>query len=492
MMSVSLDEFLLNVRWADVLDVAAMSVVLYFGFKWLLRRSSRSAGAVLAGVALLYVVSRALKMYLTLTVFHAGFIFLLFSLVVVFQQDLRHAFERLASWRPFRTGVRTSTIEPFLAALTEATRELAERRVGALIVLPGRQPLERHLRGGILADAHLSVPLLVSIFDPGSPGHDGAVILHRERIHKLAVHLPLSSNLDQVGDCGTRHAAALGLAERSDALIVVVSEERGTVSIAEEGILEPLATAAELSPRLARFFHSNPWQPDHPLSAGSLWKRLVLGAGAVTIACLLWFSVAFRLEQIQRVLTEVPIELRNVPANWIIEELTPNSLDVTVYGPERAFENFRSEDVKISIEMRDPQDGRQFIAVTPRHVLLPDDDLHVRDLSTNGIRLEAYHVETVRLPVEVPVVGKLPRGYELGQMRVLPAHALVRLASHRKPYVKSVPTSPVRLNSMTESTTLTLPLQIPDRAQLDPGSLPTVSVTIEIRRVQEGAGQSVR
>src|SRR5690606_37914798 len=107
------------------------------------------------------------------------------------------------------------------------------------------------------------------------------------------------------------------------------------------------------------------------------------------------FSVAFRLEQIQRVLTEVPIELRNVPADWMIEELMPNSLDVTIYGPERAFEGFRPEDVKVSIDLQNPREGRQVFGLTPGNVLLPDDDLNVRDLSTNGIRLEAYRVETV-------------------------------------------------------------------------------------------------
>lgn len=481
-MNVSLDEFLLNVRWADLLDVAVVSTVVYFGLKWLLRRSTRSVGAVLVGVAVLYVLSRALKMYLTLTVLHAGFLFLLFSFVVIFQQDLRHAFERLASWRPFRKGASPATSEPFREILVEAVSELVERRMGALIVLPGRQPLERHLRGGIAVEAHMSVPLLISIFDTGSPGHDGAVVLHHERVFKLAVHLPLSSHLELVGPGGTRHAAALGLAERSDALVVVVSEERGTVSVAHEGELVPLQSVAELPRRLAEFFHSNPWERDHAQGDGAWWTRLALSFGAVAIACVMWFSVAFRLEQIQRTVAEVPIEFRNVPPNWMIEELTPKSVDVTVYGPERAFEGFNPDELKISIELRELADGRQTIALSPNSVSLPDDDLHVRDLSTNSIHLRAYHVETVRLPVEVPTVGKLPAGFVLGQIRTTPSHVLVRIASKRKPIVQTIPADPVSLNGLTATTTATRPLRIPDRAQLDPSSPAVVTITVEVNR----------
>jgi DNA integrity scanning protein DisA with diadenylate cyclase activity len=116
--------------------------------------------------------------------------------------------------------------------------------MGALIVIPGRESIERHTEGGIEIDARLSEPLLLSLFDPNSPGHDGAVVIQGSRISAFAVHLPLST---VPAGRGTRHAAALGLAERCDALCVVVSEERGTISLAREGAIRPIANEAQLA-----------------------------------------------------------------------------------------------------------------------------------------------------------------------------------------------------------------------------------------------------
>src|SRR6185437_5267675 len=98
-------------------------------------------------------------------------------------------------------------------------------------------------RGGIELDGKLSAPVLTSIFDPHSPGHDGAVVLEGDRIRRFATHLPLSANFQQLGRTGTRHSAALGLSEVTDALSIVVSEEQGTIAVARNGRLTRIADA---------------------------------------------------------------------------------------------------------------------------------------------------------------------------------------------------------------------------------------------------------
>ena len=119
-------------------------------------------------------------------------------------------------------------------------------------MLPQREPIESHVEGGIALDGRLSEPLLLSLFDPSSPGHDGAVILRGAQIERFAVHLPLSVNRAALGPGGTRHAAALGLSERCDAICIVVSEERGTVSVARDGLLRVLARPQDLALELRR------------------------------------------------------------------------------------------------------------------------------------------------------------------------------------------------------------------------------------------------
>jgi uncharacterized protein (TIGR00159 family) len=237
----------------DVLDVLVVAIIFYGILLWLKQRRSRVVVLGCAVVAGLYVCARVFGMYLTLSFFHAGFTAILVSLVIVFQDDLRRAFERLAYAQAFSRNEQTTLAATTLDLIVEALSTLAENQIGALVVFEGREPLDRHTRGGIALDGQMSFPLLYSLFHPESPGHDGAVIISGDRIKAFAVHLPLSTHLTEVGQTGTRHTAALGLAERSDALVVVVSEERGTISVAEAGQLEQSVPPSDLKERLAQY-----------------------------------------------------------------------------------------------------------------------------------------------------------------------------------------------------------------------------------------------
>jgi len=178
-----------------------------------------------------------LNMYLTSQLFHAGLTAVLMALVLVFHEDIRMAIERISSWNTLHLrhlGIMSSqTIDTLVGSVSR----LAKDKIGALIVIKGRDSLERHLNGGTTLNGTLSISLLYSLFHPQTPSHDGAAVIEGERIDSFGVRLPLSRNIHEVGDAGTRHTAALGLAERSDSFIIVVSEERGTISVAEQGKL---------------------------------------------------------------------------------------------------------------------------------------------------------------------------------------------------------------------------------------------------------------
>src|SRR5919112_6164292 len=174
---------------------------------------------------------------------------------VIFQEELRQLFERIAVWSLARKrtptlGLSTSDI------LVRTVADLAKERVGALIVIRGNDPLERHITGGIPLNGKLSAPLLKSIFDPHSPGHDGAVLVEQDSIARFAAHLPLSKDLRQLANVGTRHSAGLGLAELTDALCIVVSEERGTISIARDGKLREVENLQQLGASIESFLQT--------------------------------------------------------------------------------------------------------------------------------------------------------------------------------------------------------------------------------------------
>ena len=225
-----------NVRVVDGVDILLMSIMVYSVLLWFRATASRR---VLVGFSLLlgvYFAARAFGMQLTSMVFHAWFAVLVIIIVVVFQEDLRRMFERVADWSPLLRRAREHSALPIDGdQLVKTVFSLAASKIGALIVIKGHEPLRRHLNGGVALDGRLSAPLLTSIFDPSSPGHDGAVIVKDDRVSAFAAHLPISSNQREIAGRGTRHAAALGLSEACDALVIAVSEERGEVSVAEGG-----------------------------------------------------------------------------------------------------------------------------------------------------------------------------------------------------------------------------------------------------------------
>lgn len=252
----------------DLLDVLVVAGFLYAVL--LLFKKTHSL-FLFNGVGLLftlYVLARSLNFYLTTLFFNFFLSFFVIIFIVVFQRELRHFFEWLSAWRQLPYAKR-ETIPDFVSGqIIKAVSQLAETHVGALMVISGEQPIYQLLEGGIALNGIVSFPLLLSIFDPSSPGHDGAVIIEGNRVRTFGAHLPLAENTRALkGIGGTRHRAALGLAERSDAFIIVVSEERGTISVAHNGFLAMMRDADELRGKLYDFLR------DHVLMEGVKGKK---------------------------------------------------------------------------------------------------------------------------------------------------------------------------------------------------------------------------
>ncbi len=350
------DNLLEQVRFADVLDIAVVSVLLYIVLVWLRNRASRSLGLVSVALVLLFAIARWLDLYLTTMVFHYGTVGIMLAMVVVFQHDIRHGLERLASSRWFRLTATDDPPRRLVDTIAESIAEMAQERIGALIVFPGREPLDRFLRGGVPVDAMFSQQLLLSIFHPKSPGHDGAILIECNRIAMLGVHLPLTTQVDKVHDCGTRHAAALGLAECCDALIIAVSEERGTVTVAQNGNLTEV-DPANLAVQLRRYFDSQNGVVDtnmeHRLADWA--TRFTALAAAIS----LWFAFAFHTDVVQRTYV-VPIEFRNLPVDFEIDQPQPSYVEATLSGPEQAFAMLDPARLAVSLEIGEEQDKYVF------------------------------------------------------------------------------------------------------------------------------------
>ncbi len=229
-------------RFQDALDILIISVLLYQGYRLLIgSRAWNVLRGIIALTALWFTATQfqmAATKWLFDSVAPVGFL----ALVVVFQPELRAALERVGRGR-LRTSVSGDPVQEIMSAV----RELATQRRGALIAIEQRSPLKEYADTGTAIGAPVSSALLQTIFASKGPLHDGAVIVKEDLLTHAGAILPLSDKHEGWSvKHGTRHRAALGLSEATDALVLVVSEERGTVSIASDGVLSSDIAPAEV------------------------------------------------------------------------------------------------------------------------------------------------------------------------------------------------------------------------------------------------------
>lgn len=230
--------YLQRLEWIDALDILLVALI-FFLFLYLARGTR--AVPLLRGVILLIIVITLLSGGIRLRALgwltQKALPALLVAIPVVFQQELRRGLERLgrAGALVGRPAGSRANLEQTLAAIAQACHTLSERRHGALIVLERDTGLQEFADNGVSLDATITPELLVTIFEPHTTLHDGAVIVRRGRILAAACVLPLSTAFLADRQLGLRHRAAIGVTEESDAIAVVISEERGSISIAHNG-----------------------------------------------------------------------------------------------------------------------------------------------------------------------------------------------------------------------------------------------------------------
>lgn len=468
------------IRLADVIDVVVVSMFVYAAITWVRRARSRFVLLGFASLVAVYFLARVLDMYLTLFLFQAGITVALLALVVIFQEEIRRAFERIATGGLFRAGRQPQLNVPdSVDVLVEAASAMARLRIGALIAIRGKEPLERHTTGGILLEGRLSEALLYSIFDPSSAGHDGAVIVDKGHVSRFAVHLPLSTRIKEGARFGTRHTAALGLSERSDALVIVVSEERGTISVARAGTLEQLDSAAELKPRLSQFFTEVA-----PARKRNLWQRLFaqnLGTKllSVALASVAWLLVFGQESETVARTFNVPVVYRDVPDGWLLDDPNPMEVRVTISAKSRSFELVDAKALRFSLDGASIRAGHQSVKLTPSQLELPR-GFTVHEIDPESVSFAAHQTIGVEVPVRPQLVGKPPEGLRLKSSQVQPAKVRVMLARRERGRLTSLRTEAVDLSDVSASTSLTRGLVLPKGSRLARGEPTEVQVGIEL------------
>ncbi|MBQ8398968.1 MAG: diadenylate cyclase CdaA [Clostridia bacterium] len=225
----------------DVVDILIVAVLLYMAFTFI---RNRRAGKLIVGVVLLLVLQFVARTFDLLTInfvlgnfFEVGMI----ALIILFQPELRSALEKMGSeplkiLKMINDKNYTQKVSQMIDSVCEASCQMAKDKTGALIVIERKTKLGEHINSGTVLNAEATAPLIENVFFKNAPLHDGAMVIRQGKVYAAGCFLPLSSN-DDFKDLGTRHHAAVGVSEVSDAVVVVVSEQTGTISVAIEGRL---------------------------------------------------------------------------------------------------------------------------------------------------------------------------------------------------------------------------------------------------------------
>lgn len=341
--------FFSNLRWQDILDIFITAILIYFLFWFLKRTKSLRAFISVLILFFFYVFSYWLNLAVTYRILQSLAGVLIIILVVIFQGEIRRIFYLIGSW-----GRKVDYTSEFVERLRDVVFKMAKNKTGALIIMPGKEdPSPYFVNKGIVVEARFSEPLILSIFDDSSPGHDGAVVLDGEIIKEFGVHLPLSQDKRQLKNFGTRHSAGLGIAEKTDVLSIIVSEEKGTVSIAHNKKLKEVKEEEFIS-ILNDFIKSLKKEElagnKSPLIE-NLRKNFALIFTSLFLAFGVWAIVSYPNLGIVQKHFIVPIEFTNIQKGLSVSDVKPIEVVATFSGRSQDFELLEPGNLKINIDL---------------------------------------------------------------------------------------------------------------------------------------------
>lgn len=475
--SLSVHLFRELLSWRAALDIFLIFLVIFMAYRTFLMLG---AWKIMVGI-LLTVIFIIAANFLELTgikwiysnVSHVAVI----ALIVIFQPELRKMFERAVSLR--RTwGGRADT--DLAAMVSEALFLLADQRRGAIIVLPGKEPVRRWLKGGYNLNADPSVALLMSIFDPNSPGHDDAVVIRGDKFTHFGVRLPVSQTDRLSEDYGARHHAAMGLAEATDALILLVSEERGKVMVSHQGKMQQAIGPQNLKERILSH------RRGATLPLRDTQRRLhtrVLGPQVVIstlLAVFIWSALNIAKAQVLQRVLSVPVEYVSTPGNLVLVGDKVPEVKLYLGGPKPEVDALMPSQLSIKVDLSKAMAGKQTFIISRENIKLPK-NIRLLDAVPPNLTLNLAAIREQDIPVKPQLVGRLMNGLKLRSVTIRPETVKALLPSTEgKASPFTLTTTPIYLETLWETTTIFCKIIAPLSVQPVEKRWPDVEILLEI------------
>ncbi|HUL20844.1 MAG TPA: diadenylate cyclase CdaA [Thermodesulfobacteriota bacterium] len=370
-------------RWQDALDILILTYIFYRLYLWLRKKKALRMILAILALPLFYIFARWIDLPLSVWGLQNLWPVILIVLVVIFQEEIREVLGNV-SLPSFFFGRSEKLTSEAIDRIVEAAFQMAERRIGGLIVFQKGDDLDELIHEKTDVDAEINEDLLISIFSPQSPLHDGAVVVQGDRIRHAAALLPLCKSTSLPKEWGTRHRAGVGITEVSDAECMIISEERGEVLLACKGALQKKARREDLRQALVDVAPVQEKKNGEKKWPKKLLKDLPRKALFLFLVCLLWvFVIGLRQGEVG---FNIPIEYYSIPQNLVITGEPPKELNVRLKGSQRLLLSLKPDQVRVRIDLSSARKGSNQISLSETNI----------DVSP-GISVSNFYPRNIRL-----------------------------------------------------------------------------------------------
>lgn len=467
-------------EWRAILDIFLLSIGLFCLYRTLQRMGAwRIALGILSAMGV-YLLAILLSLQGIMWIFGNLSHVALIALIVIFQPEIRKVFERAASMR------RSKPIDPgnaLTSTIVNALWDLSQRRHGAIIVLPGNEPIQQWLSGGYQLYGSPSLPLIMSIFDPDSAGHDGAIIIANGRVARFGVRLPVSQSARLGEEYGTRHHAGMGLSERTDALVMVVSEERGNVSIFKEGQMVSIEDREDLAAAISAHWREKTFY-SLDLTENKTRRRVLMQLSvSVAVAILFWSTLMIKQGEIIEKVVTVPVEFTASPPNLALVGDKDKNVRLHLSGPKSDLNAINPSQFSAKIDLSKAVSGRQTFVITAENMRLSR-SIKLLDVVPATVDLTLAETMEQELIIKPQLIGESPPNIRILKIKVIPAKVkVISPVLDRNNKTTHLLTTPIYLDSISSDADISCKLIAHPSIVPAEKRWPDVEVVIKVARV---------
>ncbi len=370
-------------RWQDGLDILILTFVFYRLYLWMRMKRALRMILVILALPIYYLLARWIDLPLSVWGLQNLWAVILLVLVVIFQQEIREVLARI-TLPSFLFGKPERLPSKHVDEIVEAAFKMAHQRIGGLIVLQKEDDLDEWIHGKIPLDAELNEEILLSIFNPHSPLHDGAAILSRDRVRYAAAMLPVSQSPSLPREWGARHRAGLGITEVTDAECLIISEERKEVFIASGGKAEKMESREDLRKSLSHLPLPSGEKDRKKRWPGRILEDLPIKVFFLFLVCLLWVVlIGVRQGEIS---FNIPIEYYSIPPQLEINGDPPREINVRLKGSQRLLSALSPDRLRVQIDLSKSRSGINRISLSDANIIVP-----------SGITVTNFYPQKIRL-----------------------------------------------------------------------------------------------